>query len=224
VPLPGNPQALNRYAYGLNNPVKYNDPTGHYAFEEGPGDYWIYSNGQIRSQYWYTHPESGTSSPVSDRELLVTMTSPFWAAAAVVAGGGAVEAGVSTLVAAAPAVKTAIWGLLGLANADGDPTNEVRTIGNAISAESSKVAQKGIGWTGKIGEDALAEFGGEARAFQPTDYGARFVDRLAEGIAHEAKVGYTSRTQRIRWQIAKDQFLLNTMRVKGVTGTSSPVR
>ena len=29
VPQPGNPQALNRYAYGLNNPVKYNDPTGH---------------------------------------------------------------------------------------------------------------------------------------------------------------------------------------------------
>jgi RHS repeat-associated protein len=29
VPQPGNPQALNRYAYGLNNPVKYNDPSGH---------------------------------------------------------------------------------------------------------------------------------------------------------------------------------------------------
>lgn len=28
-PSLGNPQALNRYAYGLNNPVKYNDPTGH---------------------------------------------------------------------------------------------------------------------------------------------------------------------------------------------------
>jgi hypothetical protein len=26
---PGGPQGLNRYSYGLNNPVKYNDPTGH---------------------------------------------------------------------------------------------------------------------------------------------------------------------------------------------------
>jgi len=29
VPEPGNPQALNRYAYALNNPLRYADPTGH---------------------------------------------------------------------------------------------------------------------------------------------------------------------------------------------------
>lgn len=29
VPEPGNPQALNRYAYALNNPVRYRDPSGH---------------------------------------------------------------------------------------------------------------------------------------------------------------------------------------------------
>jgi hypothetical protein len=29
VPGAGNPQALNRYAYTFNNPVKYTDPTGH---------------------------------------------------------------------------------------------------------------------------------------------------------------------------------------------------
>jgi RHS repeat-associated protein len=29
VPGAGNPQALNRYSYGLNNPLKYTDPTGH---------------------------------------------------------------------------------------------------------------------------------------------------------------------------------------------------
>ncbi len=29
VPQPGHPQALNRYSYVLNNPLKYTDPTGH---------------------------------------------------------------------------------------------------------------------------------------------------------------------------------------------------
>lgn len=30
MPAPGNPQALNRYSYALNNPLKYRDPSGHW--------------------------------------------------------------------------------------------------------------------------------------------------------------------------------------------------
>jgi RHS repeat-associated protein len=30
IPDPANPQALNRYSYCINNPLKYNDPTGHF--------------------------------------------------------------------------------------------------------------------------------------------------------------------------------------------------
>ena len=30
-PYPKNPQALNRYTYGYNNPLYYTDPTGHVA-------------------------------------------------------------------------------------------------------------------------------------------------------------------------------------------------
>ncbi len=29
MPDPGNPQSLNRYAYALNSPLRYTDPTGH---------------------------------------------------------------------------------------------------------------------------------------------------------------------------------------------------
>ena len=40
VPEPGNPQALNRFSYVLNNPLRYVDPTGHQGNNpnEGPPD------------------------------------------------------------------------------------------------------------------------------------------------------------------------------------------
>ncbi len=31
IPNPANPQCFNRYTYCLNNPLKYTDPTGHFA-------------------------------------------------------------------------------------------------------------------------------------------------------------------------------------------------
>ena len=34
VPEPGNPQALNRYSYVLNNPLRYTDPTGMFSEDE----------------------------------------------------------------------------------------------------------------------------------------------------------------------------------------------
>ncbi|ETA69520.1 Rhs family protein, partial [Methanolobus tindarius DSM 2278] len=40
LPDPYNPQALNRYAYTLNNPVKYNDPSGHFV-ETIPDAAWL---------------------------------------------------------------------------------------------------------------------------------------------------------------------------------------
>ena len=38
VPSPGSSMAWDRYAYVMNNPVKYSDPSGHYAFEDTPDD------------------------------------------------------------------------------------------------------------------------------------------------------------------------------------------
>jgi len=32
---PANPQALNRYSYVQNNPLRYTDPTGHWTFSLG---------------------------------------------------------------------------------------------------------------------------------------------------------------------------------------------
>ena len=38
VPGAANPQAFNRYSYVLNNPIRYNDPTGHMCSD--PDDHW----------------------------------------------------------------------------------------------------------------------------------------------------------------------------------------
>ncbi len=40
VPEPGNPQALNRYAYVYNNPLRYTDSTGHLPW-------WVYAAGAV---------------------------------------------------------------------------------------------------------------------------------------------------------------------------------
>lgn len=42
MPQPGNPQALNRYAYTLNNPVRYTDPTGHRECEDEECTSWVH--------------------------------------------------------------------------------------------------------------------------------------------------------------------------------------
>jgi len=35
IPNPGNPEAFDRYAGMMNNPVRYNDPTGHWTCSGG---------------------------------------------------------------------------------------------------------------------------------------------------------------------------------------------
>ena len=71
-----------------------------------------------------------------------------------------------------------------------------------------------IGATGKIGEDALAKLGGKPQFFR-TSQGARFVDRLVDGIAHESKVGYASLTEFVSRQVAKDVELIHSGQVDG---------
>jgi RHS repeat-associated protein len=73
-----------------------------------------------------------------------------------------------------------------------------------------------IGATGRIGEAALKNLGGESQVFFRTSQGARFVDQLANGIAHESKVGYQTLNAQARSQIAKDVELTQSGQVGGV--------
>jgi len=53
VPGAGNPQALNRYSYVLNNPILFNDPTGHVVACE---------TGDVCKDWTSLKPPSKTSS------------------------------------------------------------------------------------------------------------------------------------------------------------------
>ena len=69
---------------------------------------------------------------------------------------------------------------------------------------------------GAAGELELANlYGGKPQAYFRTSIGGRYVDQLADGIAHESKVGYTTLTNRIRTQILKDAELINTGQIDG---------
>ncbi len=87
---------------------------------------------------------------------------------------------------------------------------------------------------GKAGEDELARlYGGEPQAYFKTSNGRRFVDMLANGVAHESKVGRTSLTNFVKTQVLKDAELLKNGSVddviwhffkSGVTGKGGPTQ
>jgi RHS repeat-associated protein len=68
VPEAGNPQALNRYSYVLNNPLRYTDPTGHYmeGIECQRGCPMHAAHPDFEQLVWDNHPE------------WITKTAPDW--------------------------------------------------------------------------------------------------------------------------------------------------
>jgi RHS repeat-associated protein len=74
-----------------------------------------------------------------------------------------------------------------------------------------------IGSTGKIGEAALQQLGGESQVYFNTNLGGRYIDQLIDGWAYESKVGYHSLTSTNRLQIMKDADLINSGQINGST-------
>ena len=66
VPAPGNPMAWDRYAYVLNNPVRYTDPSGHYfcegAYEGKHNTYHTYTGDQLLDEVFSDHNVKLTGS------------------------------------------------------------------------------------------------------------------------------------------------------------------
>lgn len=99
----------------------------------------------------------------------------------------------------------------------------VKAIKNADKiAEGIKISNKLAFSGGKAGEQYLAKLvGGKSQVyFKPAGggfKGGRYVDQLADGIAHESKVGYNTLTQSVRTQVLKDAQLIKEGQIEGAT-------
>ena len=91
VPEPGNPQSLNRYLYVNNRPTVFNDPTGHYIFEDNPND--VYTvvppnrNATGQSVGIIHHDDIAITDPVTTAEFLAVVTLPYQMATVATLGG-----------------------------------------------------------------------------------------------------------------------------------------
>ncbi|MFL9843551.1 RHS repeat domain-containing protein [Flavobacterium rhizosphaerae] len=90
---------------------------------------------------------------------------------------------------------------------------KITTSNLEFSAKMSK-----IGASGEIGESYLKSLGGASQVHFVTEVGkgGRFVDQLVNGIAYESKTGYTTLTESVKMQIAKDAELLANSKTTGV--------
>jgi len=139
VPAPGDPQSLNRYAYTGNNPVRYTDPSGHRYIAPRPDPKEVPNpgpeillppshspTGDPMQAYW---SEIESWDPGTTAEFVSVVVSPFTAPLL----GIISEAAIGDL--AIPTAQALWWKLLswaGLACADGDCGNEVRSAGEYV--------------------------------------------------------------------------------------------
>lgn len=94
-------------------------------------------------------------------------------------------------------------------------SDSVKQLDN-VSDAAKKSDNVNVYMTGKDGEDELEKlFGGQPQDYFKTTNGDRYVDQLADGIAHESKVGYTSLSKRVKTQITKDAELINSGQIDG---------
>jgi RHS repeat-associated protein len=123
VPQAGNPQALNRYSYVNNNPLKYIDPSGHcWGFASGLRGTALYGATCNNMDMALTIVQSPKTS-LADKTLAagyIYVEGVYHGAAAV----GAVALACSAVAPCATAVESAL-GIGAAACADGNCTNEI---------------------------------------------------------------------------------------------------
>ena len=138
VPQPGNPQALNRYAYAANNPVRYRDPSGH----------WVETAWDVLNVGWDIAEVKRDPSLLNVGALVVDV-------AAVIAP--AVPAGVGLLVRSSKAAKAAVE----VASHADEVVDAARLVNRAADATAGLRRFQEVGT--EVVPDVLKAFGDEGR-------------------------------------------------------------
>jgi RHS repeat-associated protein len=203
IPAIYNPQSLNRYSYTLNNPYRYTDPDGNVPVDTIlDAGFIIFDVGML------IHLGSGDNNEnwkALGMDIMGTMV-PYGT------GFGNTYRMGKTAEKANEVVKLS-ENVIDVGKSVSKSNKASRFLYTSLET-ANKLSPQQIG---DIGESKLASrVGGESQKHFKTELGGRYVDQFADGVAYESKVGYTSRTQTIRNQIAKDVQLMKTGQVDSI--------
>ncbi|MEZ4864116.1 MAG: RHS repeat-associated core domain-containing protein [Caldilineaceae bacterium] len=187
VPNPGDTQSFDhavgakrhRYAYTLNNPLKYVDPTGH---EPCPSGNWGDCRPQLGklesnrlAQHYHDLGVSWTAVP-GDAKAVLTAQGETEGSYSDLGPGATVQTGLkdpATVAASLFGIGRLVWRLPALvmgACADGDCTNEVEAVSQASPSEKISNAYQ------------IAKEGGKHAGFL-RNYAGRSIGQIQKGIS-----------------------------------------
>jgi hypothetical protein len=181
VPQPGNPQSLNRYAYVLNNPLRYVDSNGHCG-PLTPVCLGLLLGGMALMIKVENPDYQFTQEDINAQRL----GGALFVGGATLATGGAL-AGTVGAARVGTTVTTA-------ACADGDCTNEVRTVANAVqtTANSAQTIVNGSQIAANAGNQGLTVLGRYPKYLQ-------VAERLKANVLNDPPEIWNNLTRAQQW-------------------------
>ena len=215
IPGAGDPRAWDRYSYVKNNPIKYNDPTGHNE-DCGLGE------SAIDGMSCKKRIEIENNIDYLDKERERCAANPGSANCpnyVEIIGFAVTTITIGNVLPEIPAAIDALgWEAANLCSSSPTCWNIIGAAGTGATATCANGScGNKIGATGDIGEQYLKSMGGDPQQRFHTSQGIRVVDQLINRVANESKVGYVSLTPEIALQVSKDVELMSENTVSSVS-------